>query len=131
MRSKNPWRISINSRPRLSTAVRLLLWKGMGSTSCINSPTTSRAMVRSLREREKQLLTSQANTARSNQDLLLLTEFARYLQQVRSEDEIGAAAIKQIRRITNAGQIGLYLRYIACTLRLSSSPLILPLVATN
>lgn len=68
-------------------------------------------MVRSLRDRERQLLASQANTARSNQDLLFITEYAQFLQQARGEEEIGAALVRQVRRISHAGQIGLYLRH--------------------
>lgn len=69
------------------------------------------AMVRSLREREAQLLESQADTARTNQELLVVNEYAKYLQQVQNEEDIGHALIRQIRRISRVNQVGLYLRH--------------------
>ncbi|MFO0945811.1 MAG: diguanylate cyclase [Planctomycetota bacterium] len=69
------------------------------------------AMVRSLKEREAQLLESQADTARTNQELLVVNEYAKYLQQVQNEEDIGHALIRQIRRISRVNQVGLYLRH--------------------
>ena len=68
-------------------------------------------MVQSLRERESQLVASQANTARTNQDLAMLTDYAKFVHRVSDEDEITNALVEQVRRITSASQIGFYVRH--------------------
>lgn len=68
-------------------------------------------MVGKIRDREGELLATQADTVRTNQELFMVNEYAQFLQQVSNEQDICRALVRQVQRITSADQVGLYLAH--------------------
>lgn len=66
-------------------------------------------MVRTLQERQSQLLAMNQNIVRKKESLEMMTEFIRFVQNQNNEDTICDALARAVYRVIRTGQVGVYL----------------------